>query len=348
MTETRIRLLDTTLSGASAAIGYGFNANYTYAMTQAMEDAGVDAIEVGHGLGLGAERQGRAPACESDYRHMQAARMAARKARIGVSARTGTALEADIETAQRAGMDFVRVGVDAALVDSARGLVDHAVATGLETQLILFNVYSLPVAELRNFAGTLGAWGLSTVVISDCAGGMVPAQVRNYVRALTDKTDLSVGFAGRDNMQLAAGNAFAAIEAGARQVEGALKGMGTGAGTIQLESFAGALRKAGLSVQADPLELDGVANKFITNAEFARGRGHDDLIQALSLLPESSAIEVEGVAGEYGLDPAALAIQAGRIGGGLPMDRNALRAVAQIAIWAREDGVSERDDSAVI
>jgi hypothetical protein len=30
------------------------------------------------------------------------------------------------------------------------------------------------------------------------------------------------------------------------------------------------------------------------------------------------------------------------------MDRNALRAVAQIAIWAREDGVSERDDSAVI
>lgn len=341
MTETRITLLDTTLSRAGAAIDYGFDANYTFAIVQALEEAGIEAIEIGHGLGLGTERSGTAPAAESDARYMAAARMAARKARIGVNARVGTATEDDIEAARAAGMDFVRISVDAALIDEAETLVAAARKADLAVFLTLTRAPSLPVKELRFKAPRIESWGVETVILSDCAGGMIPAQVRNHIRALTDKTVLTVGFAGRDNLQLAAGNAFAAIEAGATLIEGALKGMGQGAGTIQLEHFAAALNHAGFVTKADPHEIAFVADKFITQNEYALGRTTAELIEAQSLQLPGASDRIIQAAREFGLDTAALAAKAARIGGGLELDLNALRAVAQIMVWAREDGVSE-------
>lgn len=341
MTDTRITLLDTTLSRAGAAVDYGFDANYTFAIVQALEDAGIDAIEIGHGLGLGTERSGAAPAAESDAGYMAAARMAARKARIGVNARAGTATAEDIQAAQAAGMDFVRISVDAGLLDQAADLVTAARDCNLAVILTLSRAVSLPVKELRLKAPRLEDWGVEAVILSDCAGAMTPAQVRNHVRALTDKTALTVGFAGRDNLQLAAGNAFAAIEAGATLVEGALKGMGEGAGTIQIEHFAAALKRAGFAVQADPHEIAFVADKFITPCEYALGRTTAALIEAESLQLHGAARQIGQVAAEFGLEVRDLAYKAARISGGLGLDLNALRAVAQIMVWTREDGVAE-------
>ena len=214
MTETRIKLFDCTLRDGSYQIDFGFNANHTYALVQALEDAGADYVEVGHGLGLGAERTGTAPAGESDARYMQAARMAASKAKIGVFAMTAFATLDDIDAAKAAGMDFLRFGVDAARIDSAEPFVRHAAGLGLETHLFLMKSYTLPVAELRRKAPRIAEWGAAGAAIVDSAGGMIPAQVRNYVRAITDTTSLEAAFHGHNNLQMAVGNAFAAVEAG--------------------------------------------------------------------------------------------------------------------------------------
>lgn len=343
MTATRITLLDCTLRDGSYQIDFGFDVNHTYALVQALEEAGVDEIEVGHGLGLGAERTGTAPAGETDAKYMEAASMAARKARIGVFAMPAFATLDDITAAKRAGMDFLRFGVDAARLESAEPFVRHAVELGLATTVFLMKSYTLPVKDLRRKAHLFEDWGAEAVAIVDSAGGMIPSQVRNYVRAITDKTNLNVAFHGHNNLQLAVGNAFAAVEAGATILDASLKGMGRSSGNAQIEVLSAGLKRAGYAVNADPLELAFVADKFITRAEFEGGITTTDLVQGMALVHSGMQGKIDRAASEFGVDAHQLTLKTGRLGGGLDMDINAVRAAAQIMVWEAEDGVAQED-----
>lgn len=348
MTQTRITLFDCTLRDGSYQIDFGFDANHTYALVQHLEEAGVDEIEVGHGLGLGAERTGTAPAGESDVRYMAAARMAARKAKIGVFAMPAFATLDDIGAAKDAGMDFLRFGVDAAKLETAEPFVRHAVELGLPVTVFLMKTYTLPVAELRRKAHLFEEWGAEAVAIVDSAGGMIPAQVRNYVRAITDKTSLKVAFHGHNNFQLAVGNAFAAVEAGATILDASLKGMGRSSGNAQIEVLAAGLKRAGYQLNADPIELAFVADKFITRAEFEGGITTTDLVQAMGLVHSGMQGKIDRAAREFDVDATQLTLKVGRLGGGLDLDLNAVRAAAQVLVWEKEDGVASEEAALAI
>jgi len=62
----RPRILDCTLRDGSYAIDFQFSADDTATIATALEGAGMDLIEVGHGVGLGASRKGLGVAAETD------------------------------------------------------------------------------------------------------------------------------------------------------------------------------------------------------------------------------------------------------------------------------------------
>jgi 4-hydroxy 2-oxovalerate aldolase len=79
---------------------------------------------------------------------------------------------------------------------------------------------------------------------------------------LLDKVP-AVGFHGHNNLGLAVGNTVAAIEAGATQIDGCLRGLGAGAGNAPTELLAAVLDRMGLKSRLDVFGLCDVAERVV-------------------------------------------------------------------------------------
>jgi 4-hydroxy 2-oxovalerate aldolase len=93
----------------------------------------------------------------------------------------------------------------------------------------------------------MASYGADCVYIVDSAGALLPQGVADRVRALKEALSIQVGFHAHNNLGLAIGNTLAAIEAGAEQVDGALRGLGAGAGNAATDLLAAVLDKQGLN-----------------------------------------------------------------------------------------------------
>ena len=97
--------------------------------------------------------------------------------------------------------------------------------------------------------------GADAVYLADSAGAMLPDGVRARVAALKDALDVEVGFHAHNNFGLAIGNSIAALEAGADQLDGSLRGLGAGAGNAPTELIAAVLDRLGLDAGLDMFKL---------------------------------------------------------------------------------------------
>ena len=323
-----ITLVDTTLRDGSYRVGFGFTGAQTFALVQGLEAVGIPAVEAGHGLGLGAYRADAITSGETDTGYMQAARMAARNTDIGVFAMPKFATEADIDAASEAGMDFIRIGMDAARYEQGEKLVRRARANGLHTLAFLMKSYTLPIEELRVAAPRIAEWGADGFLIVDSAGGMTPDSVRAYVRTAIETTGKPCGFHGHNNLELAVGNAFAAVEAGATILDASLKGLGRSSGNASIEALAAALNRAGYHTGVDPVKLARLAEQNVSNADLASWN-EADLVQGMAFVHSGMQDRIDTLAAEYSLDPAALTLAAGAALGGLDLTESELHDVAR-------------------
>ena len=80
----KFEILDCTLRDGSYVNNFQFSASETYNLVKSLDGSGVDMIEVGHGIGLGASRGAYTRALESDEKYMEATAKAIGKSRWGV------------------------------------------------------------------------------------------------------------------------------------------------------------------------------------------------------------------------------------------------------------------------
>jgi 4-hydroxy 2-oxovalerate aldolase len=122
--------------------------------------------------------------------------------------------------------------------------------------------HMLEPERLAEQAALMASYGASCVYIVDSAGALVPDGVRRRVDALLRKVP-AVGFHGHNNLGLAVGNTVAAIEEGASQVDGCLRGLGAGAGNAPTELLAAVLDRMGLGGELDVFGLSDVAETIV-------------------------------------------------------------------------------------
>ncbi|WP_019959648.1 beta/alpha barrel domain-containing protein [Woodsholea maritima] len=327
MTRPTPILLDCTLRDGSYQVEFGFSAAHTHALVTALEDAGISWIEVGHGLGLGAYRSDKARAAETDQGYIEAARMAAKEAKIGVFSMPAFATQDDISAAADFGIDFIRCGIDAAHFERAEPFVRHAKSLGLHTTLFLMKSYTLDTEVLSQHAPRFEDWGADAIAIVDSAGGLLPAMVRDYVGTVRLKTTLDIAFHGHNNLQLAVGNALAAYEAGATIFDCSLAGLGRSAGNAPIEALAAAFRRMGLEC-ANPVHLAEIAHKFVRPEDLPAPDVRVDLVQGLALVHSGMQGKIDRIALAAGLHPAALTLAAGAHKGGLDLTEDELHHLA--------------------
>src|SRR5260370_27731145 len=92
---------------------------------------------------------------------------------------------------------------------------------------------------------------------------MVPQDAYARVKAVKESLSCQVGFHAHNNLGVAVGNSIAALEAGADQLDGCLRGLGAGAGNAPTELLATVLEKMGLNPGLDIYKLMDAAEYVI-------------------------------------------------------------------------------------
>ena len=246
-----VRLLDTTLRDGSYSIDFQFTADDTALIASALESAGIELIEIAHGLGLGAYRTGKNMQAATDEAYLQAAARVLKTSKFGTFFIPGIGIEDDLRLGADNGMHFVRIGTNITELDQAAPFIALAKKLGLLVSSNPMKSYAVSPEEFAACAKKAESFGADIVCLVDSAGGMLPEEVRQYVQAARAASSIAIGFHGHDNLCLGIANTLEAYNAGAQYLDASLQGMGRSEGNAVTEVLVAILQKRGLLQDID-------------------------------------------------------------------------------------------------
>ena len=251
MSSDHVVFFDTTLRDGEQSPGCSMTTQEKLTMAHALEDLGVDVIEAGFAM-----------ASEGDFAAIATITQAIRKPRIASLARAKTE---DIEMAARALQFADRGRIHVFLASSDLHLefklkISRAEALDLCGESVRLarslsdDVEFSPEDATRSDRQFLIAMvriaveaGATTINMPDTVGYTTPEEyaqmfreVRERIPAI-DQNGVVLSSHCHDDLGLAVANSLAAIQAGARQVECTINGIGERAGNAALEEIAAAL-----------------------------------------------------------------------------------------------------------
>ena len=248
-----LRLTDTSLRDGSHHKRHRFTAEEVRSVVAALDEAGVPVIEVAHGDGLGGSSFTYGFSRTPEQELISTAVRTAKRARIAVLMLPGVGVKDDILVAQDNGASICRIATHCTEADISVQHFGLARERGLETVGFLMMAHSQPPEALAKQARIMADAGCQCVYVVDSAGALVLEQVADRVSALVAELgdDAQVGFHGHENLGLSVANSVIAARAGARQIDGSVRGFGAGAGNTPLEAFVGVCDKLGIETGVD-------------------------------------------------------------------------------------------------
>ena len=258
------RVTDTSLRDGSHPMRHQFTVEQVREVVAALDGAGVPVIEVTHGDGLaGSSTQyGFSRTPEMDL--ISAAVETATEARIAALMIPGIGTRNELKEAAERGIEVLRVATQCTEADISEEHFGMAKDLGMETVGFLMMAHMRPPDVLTEQAKLMESYGADCVYIVDSAGAMLPKDTAERVKALKEVLSVQVGFHAHNNLGVAVGNSLAALEAGADQLDGSLRGLGAGAGNAPTELLAAVLDKMGLETGLDTFGLMDAAEYVIS------------------------------------------------------------------------------------
>ncbi|MFF9901016.1 hypothetical protein [Streptomyces longispororuber] len=242
MTDSRSRamsemeLLDCTLRDGAYAVDFEFDEDFVAELLAGLDETPVSRVEIGHGIGLEAERTGIKAGNIDHFAWCDLARSTLSAKPWGMFAQPGFTRPATIRQMCDRGMSFVRVGVEPERVQEHLPYLREVADVCGEVHLNLMKSSATPVDRLLGMLDGVGP-EIAGVYVVDSYGAMTPETVERYVGAVADRYPV-VGFHGHDNLGLANINTVTAFRAGATLLDGTLNGIGRGSGNAATESLA--------------------------------------------------------------------------------------------------------------
>ena len=311
----RVRILECTLRDGSYAVDFKFTADDTAVISAALETAGFDLIEIGHGSGLGASTAEIGIAAATDEEYVRAAALTLKKASFGAFFVPGLGTKKHLDMARYYGMSFIRIGTNVTRSEEAREFIEYSRGLGFDVSYNAMKSYAVPPEEFQRRLKQTTEWGAETVYVVDSAGGMMPNEVREYVARLRDAVgETRIGFHGHNNFGLANANALAAVEAGATMIDTTLLGMGRSSGNSQTEVMLVLFSKLGFATGVDLLKTMEIGERLI-KPRMTGGTGVSalDVMLGAAQFHSSFLPRIEKACAQYKLDPKLLVIEVSKI-----------------------------------
>jgi len=251
--STRVRLTDSTLRDGSHAVAHQFTEQQVRAVVHALDAGCVEVIEVSHGDGLGGSSFNYGFSRTDEFDLIAAAVDEAAHAKIAVLLLPGVGTIEHLRHARDVGASVARIATHCTEADVSVQHFGAARELGMETVGFLMLSHRIGPPELARQARTMVDAGAQCVYVVDSAGALVLADAQDRVQALLDEVgkEAQVGFHGHQNLSLGVANSVLAVQAGARQVDGALCGLGAGAGNAPTEILAATFDRLGIETGVD-------------------------------------------------------------------------------------------------
>ena len=314
MREKRLRFFDSTLRDGSHAVAHRIRREWIAEYCRQLEPAGLETIIVGHGNGLGASSLQVGLALLSDEEMLTVAREYLKKTKLGVFLIPGFGTIRDhLEPAIKAGADLFCIASHCTEADVTRQHIEFCKGRGKEVYGVLMSYHMTDTPRLLEEAKKMEAYGADGVILMDSAGASTPDLVVNTVRAMCGGLAVPVGFHAHNNLGMAVGNAWLAIDNGAAIVDGTVKGFGAGAGNCPLEVLAALLEKMKIETGLDLYRLLDAGDSVVTEmAGHPVGIDSVCVVSGLAGVFSAFARHVKDAAKQFGVDPRDIFMELGR------------------------------------